>query len=361
MGLSNTGRVRAWGGGDRDAKRELSNIWNKADPVLIWRAMMLRQSIQVTRSFVLACGLCAAGAAFGQTYPNRPVRVLTIDVGGAVDITLRLIAQAISGPLGQQIIIENKPSSLHPEDTVARSTPNGYTLLYCANGLWLAPFLRVGTPYDPQKDFAPVSLTVKGPNVLAANSALSASSVAELIAFASAKPGELNVAVTGAGGSPHLAAVLFQAMTGAKFTNIAYKGATQAINDLRGGRVDLFFPTMVTSLPLAKAGKLKVLAVTSAERSALAPDLPTVAESGVQGYESVAIHGLFAPAKTTDSIITRLNQEVVKFLVQSESREKIKNMGLDIIASTPEQLSATIKMEMEKMARAIKVAGIHPE
>jgi len=312
-------------------------------------------------SLFLGCILLAAGGALAQGYPTKPIRVITVSAGGALDITLRLIANGISGPLGQQVIVENRPSGAHPEDMVARAAPDGHTLLYYANTLWLAPFLRAAIPYDPQKDFAPISLTVKGPNIIAVHASMPVKSVAELVALAKARPTELNVAVTGVGTSPHMAAVLFQAMTGARFTNISYKGIAQAFNDLRGGRVEIMFPTVASSLPFVKAGQLRALAVTSAQPSPLAPDLPTVAAAGVPGYESVAIHGLFAPSRTPDAIIARLNQEVVHFLNQPEAREKIRNMGFDIFAGPADQLAATMRAEMERMGKVIRDAGIKPE
>ncbi|MFH1602963.1 MAG: tripartite tricarboxylate transporter substrate-binding protein [Pseudomonadota bacterium] len=317
--------------------------------------------IAATRLLFLACAFLAAGGALAQVYPVKPVRVVTASAGGALDITLRLIAQGISGSLGQQVIIENRPSSVHPEDALARAAPDGYSLLYYANTLWLAPFLRAKLPYDPQKDFAPICLTVRGPNVIVVHTSLPVKSVAELVALAKAKPSELNVAITGVGTSPTMAAVLFQSMTGAKLTNIAYKGSAQAFNDLRAGRVEVMFPTVASSLPLVRSGQVRALAVTSAEPSPLAPDLPTAVAAGIPGYESVAIHGLFAPAKTPQAIITRLNQEVVKFLTNAEAKDKINKMGFDIIASTPDQLSATIKAEMERMGKVIREAGLQPQ
>jgi len=305
--------------------------------------------------------LSVAGSAIGQAYPNKPIKVTSVEPGGALDTVLRIIAQGISGPLGQQLVVENRPSVTRPEDRLAKAEPNGYSLLYYANTFWLAPFLRANLPYDPLKDFAPICLTVKGPNVVVVTAGLPVNSVAELIALAKAKPGQLNSAVTGVGTSPHMAAVLFQSVTGAPMTNVTYKGSAQAFIDVAGGRVEVMFPTILSSLTYVKSGKMRALAVTSMQRSSLSPDLPTVASLGFPGYESVAIHGLFAPAKTPRAIVTRLNQEVVKFLAQEDVKDKITRMGFDIVASSPEQLTTTMRSEMRNMGKVLREAGIKPE
>ena len=301
------------------------------------------------------------GQAIGQPYPNRPIRLTTVEVGGALDIVIRTIAQGISGPLGKQVVVENKPSALRPEDAFAKAEPNGYSLLYYANTLWLGPFLRANIPYDPLKDFAPISLTVRGPNVVVVTASLPVKSIAELVKLAKAKPGQLNVAVTGVGTSPSMAAVLFESVTGTQMTEIKYKGTGPAFPDVVAGRVEVMFPTILSSLNFAKQGKIRVLAVTSEQRSSLAPDIPTVASLGYPGYESVAIHALLAPAKTPAEIVNRLNQEVVRYLSQADAKETFSKMGFDIVASSPEQLGVVMKAEMDRMGKVLRDAGIHPE
>jgi len=304
--------------------------------------------------------LCS-GWAVSQSYPTRPIRLTTVETGGALDIVVRTIAQGISGPLGQPIVVENRATAYRPEDRFVKSEPNGYSLLYYANTLWLAPFFRADLPYDPLKDLAPVSLTVKGPNIVAVTPSLPVNSVAELVALAKSKPGVLNVAVTGAGTSPSLAAILFQSMTGTKMTDVKYKGTGPAFPDVLAGRVEVIFPTIGSSLPFVKSGKLKALAVTSMQRSPMLPDLPTVASLGYPTYESVAIHALVAPARTPQAIVGRLNREVVKFLSQPDTKDNINKLGFDVIASSPEQLAAIMKSEMQRMGKVLRDAGIRPE
>ncbi len=310
-------------------------------------------------SALLASGLFCS-MAFGQAYPNKPIRVTTVSQGGALDTVLRLVSQGITGPLGQQVIVDNKPSSIYPEDSIAKGAPDGYSLGYFANAIWLAPFLRANVPYDPLKDFAPISLTVKGPNVIAITSSLRVNTLAELVALAKSKPGELNMGVTGVGTSPTNAADLFLAVTGAKMTVVRYKGTAQAFLDVIAGRVEVTTPTILSVLPHAKAGKIKLLAVTSEQPSALVPDLPTVASAGYPGFESVAIQALLAPPRTPNAIVNRLNQEVTKFLLEPEIKAKIASMGFDVVASAPTQLSTTMKSEMDKMGPVFRAAGIKP-
>jgi tripartite-type tricarboxylate transporter receptor subunit TctC len=320
----------------------------------------MKHSLAISLPAIFSLVLCSH-LAMGQSYPTRPIRLTTVEAGGALDIVVRTIAQGISGPLGQSIVVENRATAYRPEDRFVKSEPNGYSLLYYANTLWLAPYFRADLPYDPLKDFAPVTLTVKGPNLVAVTASLPVTSVAELVALAKSRPGVLNVAVTGAGTSPSLAAILFQSVTGTKMTDVKYKGTGPAFPDVLAGRVEVIFPTIGSSLSFVKSGKLKALAVTSLQRSPLLPDLPSVASLGYPTYESVAIHALVAPARTPPAIINRLNREIVKFLSQPDTREKINNLGFDIIASSPEQLGATIKSEMQRMGKVIRDAGIRPE
>lgn len=323
--------------------------------------MQQRMAMTVAMTAALAAPLslhCAG--AMAQQYPAKPIRITTVSQGGALDTVLRLITQGIAGPVGQPFVIENKPSSVNPEDALVKAAPDGYSLGYFANTLWLAPFLRKNPPYDPLKDLAPVALTVKGPNVVAVTSSLPVNSVPELVALAKSKPGKLNVSVTGVGTSPHMAAVLFESVTGTKMTEVKYKGTAQAYGDVVSGLVEVTFPTLLTSVPYMKSGKVKTLAITTAQVSPLAPELPTVASFGFAGYESVAIHALVAPARTPAPIVNRLNQEIVKFLAQGEVRTRIASMGFDTIASSPAQLGAAMKSEMERMGPVLREAGIHP-
>ena len=301
-----------------------------------------------------------AGAGYGQDYPNRPVRIVTSEAGGGNDLQARLIARGISGRLGQQVIVENRPSGVIPGDIVSKAQPDGYTLLLYNNTLWIGPLIQ-STPYDPVKDLSPITVVAHGPNVLVVNSLLPVKSVAELIALARAKPGELNYASSGTGASNHLAGELFKALAGVNIVRISYKGAGQALNDLIAGQVQLMFPTAGAAAPHVRSGKVKALAVTSAERSALTPELPTVAASGLPGYESIAIYGMFAPAGTPRTIIRKLNEEIVRALNTPDVKDKFASAGMEVAGGTPEQLAVTVKSEMARMSKVIKGAGIRNE
>lgn len=305
-----------------------------------------------------ACGaLFVAAAAYAQEYPTKPIRIVTSEAGGGNDLQARLVSRGISGPLGQQVIVENRPSGVIPGDIVAKAQPNGYTLLLYNNTLWTGPLIQLA-PYDPVRDFSPIALVARGPNVLVVNSTVPARSVAELIGLAKARPGELNYASSGTGATNHLAAELFKVMAGVDIVRIGYKGAGQALNDLIAGQVQVMFPTAGAAAPHVKAGRVRALAVTSAEPSTLAPGVPTVAASGLPGYESIAIYGLFAPARTPGLIIGRLNAEVARVLGTADVREKLAAVGMEAGGGNPGLLAATVKSEMARMARVIKAAGI---
>lgn len=265
-------------------------------------------------AWISCCGLAAmaSGVAVGQTYPNKPIRFVTSEPGGGTDFAARLIARDVAGGLGQNVIVENRASNLIGE-LVARAAPDGYTLAVAANVFWIGPVLQKAL-YDPVRDFAPITLISSAPGFLVLHPAVAASSVKELIALAKAKPGVLNYASGPSGAIPHLAAELFKSMAGVNIVRIPYKGSGPALNDLVGGQVQLMFAGAGGVVPHIKAGRLKALGVTSAQPSALYPELPTVSASGLPGYESVTSYGLFAPAKTPTAIIVRVNQEIARVL-----------------------------------------------
>jgi len=304
--------------------------------------------------------LPAAALVCAQDYPTKPVRIVTGSVGGGNDQIARQIAQGVSGPLGQPVIVENRPSGVIPGDMVAKASPDGYTLLVTSAILWIGPLMQK-SPYDPVKDFAPITLLATTPNVLVVHPSLPAKSVGELIAAAKAKQGALNYASAGAGGSTHLAAELFKSMAGVDIVKISYRGAGPAIVDLLGGQVHLMFATAGSVTPHIKSGKVRALAVTSAQPSVLVPGLPTIAASGVPGYVSASPYGMFATAGTPGAIIRRLNKEVVGVISTPEIRERFLNLGVEVVGSSPEQLASTVKSEMARMGKVIKDAGIRLE
>ena len=316
----------------------------------------------IVATFSAGITMLAAGIVAGQDFPQKPVRIVASEPGGAGDFAARLIAQGIAGGLGQQIIVENRAGAggAIAADLVAKAPADGYTLLFYANNIWLLPFMQT-VPYDPVRDFSPITLAVKAPNLLVVHPSLPVKSVKELIALAKARPGALNYATGGTGSSNHLGAELFKALAGVNIVRITYKGAAPALNEVISGQVQVMFPTTAAGAPHVKAGRLTALAVTTAQPSALAPGLPTVAAAGLPGYESAAMFGMFAPTGTRDTIIQRLSQEIVRVLTREDVKEKFFNAGVETVASSPEQLAAIVKSDMARMGKVIKDAGIRGE
>jgi len=320
---------------------------------------MARIATRVSRIPLLLLGLWAAGgaAAAPDNYPSRPIRFVTAAVGGGNDFTARIIAHGITQNLGQQVIVDNRGGSHIPQLTVAKATPDGYTLLVQNNTVWVAPLLeKVG--YDHFTELVPISLTARTPNILVVHPSLPAGSVKELIAAAKAAPGEINYASGVVGSSNHVAGELFKAMAGVNLMRIAYKGSGPALNDVIAGQVKIIFATTTGAWGHVKSGRLKALAITSAEPSALAPGLPTIAASGVPGYKAEAIYAMWAPAKTPPAILARLNQEVVKVLQAPETRDRFIAAGAEVVASTPQVLAAEIKGESTRLERVFKSTGV---
>ncbi len=308
---------------------------------------------------LLVTMVSGAGTVCGQTYPTKVVRIFTAGVGGGSDFIARLIAQGISGPLGQQVIVENRTGVI-PGEIVSQAAPDGHTIILAAGTLWIGPLLRK-TSYDPIRDFLPITLACRAPNVVVVHPALPVRSINELIAMAKAKPGALNYSTGATGASSHLAAELFKAMTGVNMVRIPYKNGATETADLLSGQIQFTFGAAAAVGPHIKLGKLKALAVSSAERSSLFPDLPTITSSGVPGYESETNYGLLAPAKTPDAIVRRLNQEAVRFLQTADAKEKFLTISLEAVGSTPDKFEAAIKSEMTRMGKLIRDAGIRDE
>ena len=319
--------------------------------------------MQIARSgfmMIAFIGLASVSSAYGQQdYPNKPIRILTSEAGGAGDVAARMIAQGISGPLGQQVIVDNR--GIIAGEMTAKAPPDGYTLLYYGSTVWLVPFLRDTVPYDPVKDFAPITLANKQAAVLVVHPAVPVNSVKELIELAKAKPGALNYGSGPAGSPNHLQAELFKSMAGVNIVRIPYKGIAPALNDLIAGQLQLMFPSASSVTPHIKSGRMRALAVTSAQPSPMLPGLPSIAGSGLPGYESVFMLGMFAPARTPAAIITRVNQEVVKVLNRADVKEKFFGMGTESVGSTPEAFAAAIREDMTSMGKVIKDAGIRED
>jgi len=300
--------------------------------------------------------MVAAGALHAQNFPNRLIRVVTTEVGGASDLATRIMAQALSVNLGQSAIVENR--GIIGVEIVSQATADGHVLLHYTSPLWIIPLFRANTPWDPLRDFVPIALTVNSPNLLAVHPSLPVKTVPQLVALAKARPSALNYASSSSGSGNHLAAELFKSMTGTKIERIAFKGAGAAVNAVMGGQIDLMFPTAGSVTQIIKQGRLRALAVTSLEPSAIVPGLPTMAQAGVPGYESQSRTALFAPAKTPPAVIARIHAEVTRALNQAEVRERLFAAGLEVIASTPQEAVAVIKSEMARMGKLIDDAGL---
>ncbi len=310
---------------------------------------------------VFSVGTMVVGATtvYGQNYPHKPIRIVTAEPGGGGDIVARLIASGLSSSMGQQVIVDNRQAGLIAGQIVSRAPPDGYTLLVSSGVLWLMPFMQdTGTM---GKDLSPITLANRTPNVLVVHPSVAANSVKELIALAKAKPGNLNYA-SGPNGAPnHLAAELFTSMAGVNIMRVTYKGSGPGLNDLIGGQVQLMFPNAASVAPHIKSGRLRALAVTSLQPSTLVPGLPTVAESGLPGYESVAIYCMFGPAKMPARLVNRLNQGIVRFLNRADVKERFLTAGIETVGSSPEQLAATMTSEMARIKKLFKDAGIRAE
>ncbi len=305
---------------------------------------------------------CLATAAFAQSYPTKPVRVIVpLAPGGNADIVARAVAQQLAEGLGQQVIVENRPgaSAIVGTQLVAKSAPDGYTLLAIANTFAVVPSLVANPGYDALKDFIGVSLTCLVPQVLVVNTSLPVRSVKDLVALAKAHPNQVSYASAGTGGTGHMAAELFNRHAGVKMLHVPYKGNAQAIVDVIGGQVSMMFDQVSTSEPYIKAGKLRPLAVTSLKRSTLLPDIPTVDESGVTGFEDITFNGLVAPAGTPREILVRLQSETAKAVRVPQLHKRFLDRGVELAASgSPEEFTAYVKAEYEKKAKLAREAGI---
>ena len=315
---------------------------------------------------MLAAGFAAAaaGAYAQQTYPTRAVRLIVPSApGGGTDISARLIAPKLSEYLGEQVIVENRAGAamMIGGEAVARAAPDGYTLLMGISTLTVNPAIQKKMPFDAIRDFAPISLVVSLPNILVSHPSLPTKTVKELIAFVKARPGELNFASAGRGSSVHMSMELFLAMTGLKAVHVPYKGSGLAFGDVVAGYVSLMTPSMLSALPHIKSGRMRAYGVTSAKRASGVPDIPTIAEAGVPGYEAVQWFGILAPAGTPREIINKLHSGVVRALQDAELRKRFINDGAEPVGGTPEEFAVLIRSDTAKWAKVIKEAGIKPE
>ena len=308
----------------------------------------------------MACAAALPLPAAAQAWPDKPIRViLSVPAGGTPDVTARLVTPGLSRLLGQQLVVDNRPGAggLIGAELASKATPDGYTLFISSPGaLTILPHLRK-VPYDTLRDFAPVGLISIGPFVLIIHPSVPARTVQELIALARAQPGRLNYASAGNGVANHLAMELFKQMAGVDITHVPYKGAPQAVTDVLAGHMSMMFNSVAPIVAHIKAGRVRVLGIASGRRSPQLPDVPTIAEAGVPGFEAVNWFGLFAPAKTPRRITARLNEALVKVVRAPETRKQLEALGADPVGSSIEEFAAFIRRDLEKYARIVKLSG----
>jgi tripartite-type tricarboxylate transporter receptor subunit TctC len=296
--------------------------------------------------------------AAAQGYPTRPIRAITTDPGASQDLLSRVLAQELPATLGEPLIVDNRTTTTLP-DLLAKAPADGYTIGVTGSAVWLTPLLQK-TPYDPVKDFAPVTLALAQPYVLVVAPSLPVKSIRDLIDLAKAKPGTLNIgAVAAPGGQSFLSTELFKAMSGANIVRVPYKGNPQALVALLAGETNMMFNNLESVTAHTKSGKLRALAITTLRPSPLAPELPTMSASGLPGYESIVISGILVPAGTPPAAIARLNHEIVSTMSRPEVRAKFPNA--DVIVGSPEEFAAKIKSESAKWAKVLHDAGVQPE
>ena len=297
------------------------------------------------------------GTALAQDYPSKPVRFV---IGPAPDVLARLIGQKLTESWGQQVIIDRRPAAggIIAGDSVAKAPPDGYSWLLSTGAYPTLVGLYPKLPFDFVRDLAPVSLLASIPFLLVVHPSVPARSVQELVKLARARPGQLNYASSGNGTTAHLAGEMFKNMAGINIIHVPYKGTVEGVTDLIGGQVHMMFAIMQSSFPYVKAGKLRALAVSGAKRSQSAPDLPTIAESGVPGYEFTSWNGVHVTAGTSKAIIARIHAELVRVLALPDVRERMFNLGMEVAGSTPEQLAALVNSDIAKWGKVIKESGV---
>jgi len=321
-----------------------------------------------TLTLVLLAAIVSSGwhapASAQQAYPSKPIRIISpFAPGGGNDILCRTVAPKLAENLKQQVFVENRPGAngIIGTEAAARSAPDGYTIVLIPSGHAVNASLYRKLPYDSIKDFAPITLVGWSPLVLAVHPSVPAKNVRELVALAKARPGQLTYVSAGVGASGHLAGALFETVTGTKMVHIPYKGMALAVSDLIGGQVSLTFGTSLSVVPHVRSGRLRALAITGAQRSPALPELPTVAESGIPGYEASLWYGFVGPAGLPPEIVHRLNSEIVSVLRLADVRERLASQGVDARSSTPEEFARLLASDLERWANVVQRAGVRVE
>ncbi|MFO1086806.1 MAG: tripartite tricarboxylate transporter substrate binding protein [Reyranellaceae bacterium] len=312
-----------------------------------------------------ASATLAPGSARAEPYPNRPIRIVVPFAAGAgvLDIMARLIGRHMALGLGQQVVIDNRPGAggIVGADMVAKAEPDGYTLLMGNTALVVSPYLYAKLPFNPRTDFVPLGMVNSAPLLLVVNPSVPVQSVQEFIAYAKVRPGQLNYGSGGVGATPYLATELFKSTTGIEAVHVPYKGGAPALADLVAGQLTFMIENVPGTMPLVKSGKLRALAITSAQRSPLAPDLPTIAQSGVPGYEMVGWNGLFVAKGTPDDLVARLASELARVLHLAEVKEQMATLGAEPGNDTPQSFAAFAAAEQTRWGKIIEERGIRPE
>jgi len=314
--------------------------------------------------FAIAGAMAGTSACAAETYPTKPVRMIVPSIaGGNADIQARYIAERLSEALGKQFVVDNRGGAVGiiGIELAARSPADGYTVMLVANTFTVAPSLFAKLPYDAVRDFQPVSLVGETPLLFIGNTALTANSVKEVIALAKSRPGELDYGTSGIGSPSHMGCAMFELMAGVKLVHVPYKGMQPANVGVMTGQVQLGLPSVTTVLPQVKLGKLKAFAITTRSRSSLAPDIPTMDEAGVRGYEMSIWNGMVVPAGTPKAIVNRLHETIVQILRSPQAQERYANIGTEIRYNTPEEFQALIRAEIAKWAKVVKEAGIRAD
>lgn len=303
--------------------------------------------------------------AIAQQYPNRPVRIIVgISAGGGVDTVARIIAQKMTQAWGQSVVVENRTGAggIIGTEAAAKAAPDGYTLLMSNSGsIAVDVSLFKKLPYNPVTDFAPITLVARIPALLLVHPSLPVNSVKNLIALAKAHPGQITFGSVGKGTPGYFAAELFRELAQIEIVNVPYRGTPQAMTDVMSGQISMMFGNVLTTVPVVNSGKLKALGVTSARRLNIVPNVPTISEAGLAGYEHYNWYGVLAPARTPKPVVAKLNQEIVRILKTPEVGGRLSKQGLDVVASSPEEFAGFLKSEIDMYAKLVKAAGIPPE
>ena len=310
---------------------------------------------------LLAVATIVSSTSHAQQYPTRPVRFISpYPPGGGNDTLLRILGEKLGEQLGQRVIVDNRPgaNTIVGTELLVKSPPDGYTFILLPNSFATNPSFYPKLPYDTMKDLAPVGQIAQSPQMIVAHPSVPVKTVKELLAMARAKPGLLSYGTSGNGSTGHLAGTLLSMMTGVQLTHIAYKGTAPAVNELIGGHIPLMISSMISTLPHVRSGKLRIIALTTGKRSQAIPEVPTIAESGVPGYDATLWYGVLAPARTPDAIIKRMSAELAATLRNPEVAEKLSTQAVEPYHTSPEQFAALIRTELEKWSKVIRASGV---